>query len=457
MRHNMDKYYDICIIGEGPCGLSCAIHVALEGLKTAIVEVGNAYSKRWCSADNGGECVNCKTCHVISGFGGCVHFGDSAKLSYYPSGKKLYDKLGSDYQRILEKACNIWDVNYELDFIRQKIDGSEFGIEIKDYPVCVLNSKKIEKRLQWMHQQLLKHGVDVYNCMMIDYQYQGNGFCVELGADYHIICKSLVLAMGRAGRNWLKKNIHVKELQHEAPISTYGLRFEMPKSYLIDIGMMHPDFKARTVYNNIKYKSFCYCGGQNGGRLKFINYGDYILLDGHVLTETDIDVGYGNFALLRQTNSPMNEGRSNSQSINDILDRYKCISGGRPIYQDYYSFKNNIDSRPSNGVSAACVKPGAVYKLFNTFADKDEFCIVAERILSFIANKNNISLEDILLRVTVIGLELEGLWDRIETDKKFMTRTSGLYVGGDCGGETQGILQATMMGIKIAEAITETS
>ena len=449
----MDKYYDICIIGAGPCGLSCAIHVAMKGFKTVIVEVGNAYSKRWCSADNGGECVNCQTCHVISGFGGCVHFGDSAKLSYYPSGKKLYDKLGYDYQRILNKACDIWDVDCKHDFVRQKIDGSEFGFEIKDYPVCVLNSKKIGERLQWMYQQTLNNGVDIYNCRMIDYQSQGDRFCVDLGADHHIICKKLVLAMGRAGRNWMKSNIHVKEFQHEAPISSYGLRFEMPKSYLIDIGKMHPDFKARTVYNNIKYKSFCYCGGQNGGRLKFINYGDYILLDGHVLTETDIDVGYGNFALLRQTNTHTHEGKSNTQRINELLDRYKSISNGRPIYQDYYAFKNNKYTAPTNDISAVCVKPGAVYKLFETIADKDEYCTVAEKILSYIANKNNMSLENLLSRVTVIGLELEGLWDRIETDERFMTRTSGLYVGGDCGGETQGILQATMMGIKIAEAI----
>ena len=34
-----------------------------------------------------------------------------------------------------------------------------------------------------------------------------------------------------------------------------------------------------------------------------------------------------------------------------------------------------------------------------------------------------------------------------------MTNIEGLYVGGDCGGETQGILQATMMGIKIAESV----
>ena len=62
-------------------------------------------------------------------------------------------------------------------------------------------------------------------------------------------------------------------------------------------------------------------------------------------------------------------------------------------------------------------------------------------------------MDEILSKVNVVGLEMEGLWDHIITDENFMTNIGGLYVGGDCGGEVQGLLQATMIGIKIAEAI----
>lgn len=61
--------------------------------------------------------------------------------------------------------------------------------------------------------------------------------------------------------------------------------------------------------------------------------------------------------------------------------------------------------------------------------------------------------EDFLQHVKVIALELEGLWDKVETNDEFETTCENLYIGGDCGGETQGIMQATMMGIRIADAI----
>ena len=443
--------YDIGIIGAGPCGIFCALSAADKGKKVVIVESGNDFATRYCAVDAGKECRSCQACNVISGFGGCVHYGDSAKLSFFPSGKELKKKLANDYDRIKNEACELWSVDSDTDFISNEILISQYGFSVKEYPVCVLCSDDIKKRISLWREKLQTQSVDYINEEMIDFEKKDNIFVVSLSNNEKVFCKKLLLAMGRKGIGWFRDNIHKKGIDYKSPISSIGFRFEMPKEYLTELGKLHPDFKARTEYNGTKYKTFCFCAGIHGGRLKFANYGKYTLLDGHILTKTDVESKYANFALLTQIKPSNKENMDYYDTVNSILVEYQKISKGRPIYQSYLSFKNMIDGESMYPISSSYVKNGPVYRLLKEGVD--DYCYVAQEIFGYLANINGICIDELLPKVNVVGLELEGLWDKIITDENFMTSMEGLYIGGDCGGETQGILQATMMGIKIAEAI----
>lgn len=443
--------YDIGIIGAGPCGISCALNAANKGKKVVIIESGNNFVNRKCIVDDGKDCCGCQSCNVISGFGGCVHYGDSAKLSYFPSGRALKKKLANDYDRIRDEACSLWNVDSNDDFVSNSIETNTYKFSVKEYPVCVMHNGDIKKVIKSWWNKLKEQNVEYVNGEMIDFEKRNDRFEVLLKNGKRLFCDELVLAIGRQGLGWLRENIHAKGILHESPTSSLGFRFEMPKEYLIDLGMLHPDFKVRMEYNKTKYKTFCFCAGTHGGRLKFANYGKYTLLDGHILTEYDTESKYANFALLRQIVPLEKSNIDYHLLIDDILAEYQTISNGRPIYQSYIDFKNMLDRASNIVVSSSYVKSGPVYKLLKE--DLNEYCDVAQEIFSYIAYENNISLEELLLNINVVGLELEGLWDRIITDENFMTNVEGLYVGGDCGGETQGILQATMMGIRISEAI----
>lgn len=132
----------------------------------------------------------------------------------------------------------------------------------------------------------------------------------------------------------------------------------------------------------------------------------------------------------------------------------KCsVCGGKPIFQRYYDLKNEIDSIKAGELSSKNAQVGPVYKLL--LGEVKEFCSVAEKVLRYVADSSKVSLNTIENSTNVIGLELEGLWNKIYTDTYCMTSIQNLYVGGDCGGEVQGILQATMEGIRIAENIIQ--
>lgn len=444
--------YGVGIVGAGPCGIACALKLSEQGVKVVIIEEGKEYHSRKCFADDGGKCMNCNRCSVISGFGGCVHYGDSAKLSYHPSGKELFRKLGDDYDRICDEACSIWGVS-KKDFLNGELDGSRYGLEIKNYPVRVITSQEIRNRIEYFKDRLDELGVTFIWAEMKTFRECSEGFNVEISDGNSIFCRKLVLALGRGGMKWLEGNATLLGIEYCLPVSTIGVRFEMPKKYLMKLGEIHPDLKIRLTNAGYKYKTFCYCAGKNGGRLKFANYGDYTLLDGHVLTETDLESEYGNFALLKSLIKIGESAHECKNRVQEVLIEYKKISSGKPIFQRYYDFKNEIDSKQTIELSSKNVMVGPVYKLL--LGETKAFCTVAEKVLEFIANSANVSLNTIENSTNVIGLELEGLWNKIYTDTYCMTSIQNLYVGGDCGGEVQGILQATMEGIRIAENIVQ--
>lgn len=72
------KKYDVIIIGAGPGGIFSAYELLKnnENLEIAIFEEGHALEKRKCPIDGKKikSCIHCKSCSIMSGFGGAGAF-----------------------------------------------------------------------------------------------------------------------------------------------------------------------------------------------------------------------------------------------------------------------------------------------------------------------------------------------------------------------------------------------
>ena len=72
--------FNVIIIGAGPGGIFSAYELRKRNpeLKVAVFEAGHALHKRSCPID--GEtvksCIGCKSCSIMSGFGGAGAFSD---------------------------------------------------------------------------------------------------------------------------------------------------------------------------------------------------------------------------------------------------------------------------------------------------------------------------------------------------------------------------------------------
>ena len=90
--------YNVIIIGAGPGGIFSAYELvqANKNLKIAVFEAGHALSRRKCPLD--GEkvksCIGCKSCSIMSGFGGAGAFSDGKYNITNDFGGTLYEYIG---------------------------------------------------------------------------------------------------------------------------------------------------------------------------------------------------------------------------------------------------------------------------------------------------------------------------------------------------------------------------
>ena len=90
--------YDVIIIGAGPGGIFSAYEIKKlrPELKVAVFEAGHALSKRRCPIDGDKikTCISCKSCSIMSGFGGAGAFSDGKYNITNDFGGTLYEYIG---------------------------------------------------------------------------------------------------------------------------------------------------------------------------------------------------------------------------------------------------------------------------------------------------------------------------------------------------------------------------
>ena len=108
--------YDVIIIGAGPGGIFSAYELKKQNpnLKVAVFEAGNPLSKRHCPIDGNKikSCINCKSCSIMSGFGGAGAFSDGKYNITNDFGGTLYEYIGKNEALDLMKYVDEINMRY---------------------------------------------------------------------------------------------------------------------------------------------------------------------------------------------------------------------------------------------------------------------------------------------------------------------------------------------------------
>ena len=107
------KNYDVIIVGAGPGGIFAAYELSklAPELSVGVFEAGHALNKRKCPIDGDKikSCIKCKTCSIMSGFGGAGAFSDGKYNITNDFGGTLYEYIGK--KQALELMRYVDEIN----------------------------------------------------------------------------------------------------------------------------------------------------------------------------------------------------------------------------------------------------------------------------------------------------------------------------------------------------------
>ena len=141
----MQKNYDVIIVGAGPAGLFAAYELITNNkkLKIAILEKGYRVQKRVCPMNKlGVACQNCNPCAILAGYGGAGTFSDG-KLNFIPTlGKSnlLKYMTESEAYRLIDETEEIFN---------------KFHMDAEVYPSNQEEAKLIRKKVAIAGAKLL--------------------------------------------------------------------------------------------------------------------------------------------------------------------------------------------------------------------------------------------------------------------------------------------------------------
>ena len=206
--------YDVIIIGAGPGGIWSAYELRDSGLSVGVFEEGNPLAKRKCPIDGDKvkSCIGCKTCSIMSGFGGAGAFSDGKYNITNDFGGSLYEHIGR--QKALELMEYVDAVNLKYGAEGTKLystAGTRFSKICLQNKLVLLNAKVRHLGtdinyivLENLYRELEKKVDFHFNTPVASLEKTDEGYSVEAGGRAYT-CRTCIVSVGRSGSKWMEK------------------------------------------------------------------------------------------------------------------------------------------------------------------------------------------------------------------------------------------------------------
>ena len=459
------KKYDVVIVGAGPAGLFCAYELIEKNnkLKIALVDKGRRAETRMCPMKvNGGKCVNCPTCQILSGYGGAGTFSDG-KLNFIPKlGKSdlfKYMSQSEAYELIddTEKIFNKFNMDAEvypsnMDEAEEiKKDVAKTGARLLLIKQKHLGSDKLPTYIKDFTNYLEDKGVDVLenaNVLDIVSKSKTNHEVIIENKD-SLQAKKVVVAPGRTGAKWVQELADKYNILYTSQSIEIGVRVEVRKEILEDITnvIYDPTIFIKTDTYTDEIRTFC---TNPGGFVAKENYYGFICVNGHSLK--DIKSNNSNFAFISKVGltEPVTNTRLYGESIARIAN---TLGDGKPIIQQLRDLKKGRRSDWKR------IQKGFIEPTLKDCVAGDLSLVLPHRIITNIMEGLE-KLDKIIPGVNndetlLYGPEIKFFSNEINTNNKFKLEDYDIYFVGDGAGKAGNIVTAAATGLVAARDILE--
>lgn len=451
-------FYDIVIVGAGPGGIFAAYELVNsdKNLKIAIFEAGHPLDKRKCPIDGDKikSCINCKTCSIMSGFGGAGAFSDGKYNITNDFGGTLYEHIGR------EKALELMEY---VDAINMKYGGAgtkmystagtafkkicmQNGLQLLDASVRHLGTDINYKVLENLYN-FLKDKVTFYFDTPVEKVAKDvNGYKIT-AANEEYSCTDCIVSVGRSGSKWVERvceELDIPTLSNRVDI---GVRVELPAVIFSDL--TDELYESKIVYRTEKFedrvRTFCM---NPHGIVVNENTNGIITVNGHSYESKDMQTDNTNFALL--VSKHFSEPFKDSNGYAESIARLSNMLGGGVMVQRFgdlvrgrRSTKKRIDEcvvRPTLKATPGDLSLVLPKRILDGII---EMIYALDKIAPGTAN------DDTLL----YGVEVKFYNMEVAIDENLETKHKGLYVIGDGSGVTHSLSHASAGGVYVARRI----
>ena len=457
------KKFDVVIVGAGPAGLFCAYELIENNkkLKVALIDKGHKADTRMCPMKvNGGKCVNCPTCQILSGFGGAGTFSDG-KLNFIPklgksdlfkymSQSEAY-KLIDDTEEIFTKFnmdSDIYPSNMsEAEEIKKEV--AKTGARLLLIKQKHLGSDKLPTYIKDFTDYLENEGVTIlenHNVLDIISKKENEHELVIEGKE-SLIAKKVVVAPGRTGAKWVQELADKYNIPYTSQSIEIGVRVEVRKEILQDITdiIYDPTIFIKTDTYTDEIRTFC---TNPGGFVAKENYYGYICVNGHSLK--DIKSNNSNFAFISKVG--LTEPATNTRLYGENIARIANLLGdSKPIIQSLRDLRRGRRSEWKR------LNKGFIEPTLKDCVAGDLSLILPHRIITNILEGLE-KLDKIIPGVNndetlLYGPEIKFFSNEIDTNNQFKLKDFDIYFVGDGAGKAGNIVTAAATGLVAARDI----
>ena len=452
--------YDVLIIGAGPGGVFSAYELIRlkPELKIAVLEAGNELSRRRCPID--GEriksCIGCKSCSIMSGFGGAGAFSDGKYNITNDFGGTLYKYIGKKH------AIELMEY---VDEINMRHGGE--GTKLYSTAGTRLKTLCIQNDLHLLDASVRHLGTDInyvvlenlYNHLKDKVTFRFNTpvrsvKALEVG--YEVICDDetfacdkCIISVGRSGSKWMEKVCRELDIPTESSRVDIGVRVELPATVFAHL--TDELYESKIVYRTATYgdrvRTFCM---NPKGAVVNENTNGIITVNGHSYEDPSKQTENTNFALLVAKH--FSEPFKDSNGYGESIARLSNMLGGGVIIQ---RFGDLIRGRRStqNRIDESFVTPtlNATPGDLSLVLPKRILDGIIEMIYALDKVAPGTANDDTLL----YGVEVKFYNMEVEVNERLECRYKDLYVIGDGSGITHSLSHASASGVHVARCIAE--
>ena len=452
--------FDVIIIGAGPGGVFAAYELMQKkpDMKVAVFEAGNELNKRKCPIDGDKikTCIGCKSCSIMSGFGGAGAFSDGKYNITNDFGGTLYEYIGK--KKALDLMRYVDEINlrhggdgtklYTTAGTRFRTQCIQHDLHLLEASVRHLGTDINYVVLENIYAYLKDKVQFFFNCPVTAVSKLEKGYQVQCKEGTYT-CENCIISVGRSGSKWMEQVCKELEIPTQSNRVDIGVRVELPAAVFSHI--TDELYESKIVYRTQKYgdrvRTFCM---NPKGAVVNENTNGIITVNGHSYEDPAKQTDNTNFALLVAKH--FSEPFKDSNGYGESIARLSNMLGGGVIVQRFGDLIRGRRSTP-NRIEEAFITPtlNATPGDLSLVLPKRLLDGIIEMIYALDKVAPGTANDDTLL----YGVEVKFYNMEVEVDENLESRHKGLYIIGDGSGITHSLSHASASGVYVARRIAE--